>query len=122
MYIKLALFAVWSLILIVGTWYVQDWRWEAKQTAAITQAVTASQNEAKEAAAAATAFEKKKGDTDAKYKKIEDTLNKAATAPGAARVGCLDTNGLHLVNSALSRKAAAPSGFAGAVPGLNPTR
>ena len=122
MYIKIAIFAVLFILTVVCTWVVQNWRWEAKQTAAITQAVTASQEEAKQAAAAATAFEKQMGKSDAKYKQIQAALNKAVAAPGAAAVNCLAPDSVHLVNSALSRKAAAPSGLAGPVPGLNPAQ
>jgi len=89
---------------ITCTWIVQDWRWEAKETAAIKQAVLISETQAKQQAAAATAFEKQRGSTDAKYQKIDDFLN----ATSGPVVKCLDAGGLRLVNDALSRTAPGP--------------
>ena len=57
MYIKLAIIAVYSLVLIIGTWEVQNWRWEAKQLAAVNTSVEMHNAEAATANKADTTFQ-----------------------------------------------------------------
>lgn len=103
-YIRLAILAVYSLILIGGTWEVQNWRWEAKQLAAVQVSDQFHTAEEKIGASADTKFQTEKGKTDATFKKIDDAVNKAPVAP---YIKCFDPASLQLLNSALTRKAPA---------------
>ena len=104
-YIRLAILAVYSLVLIAGTWEVQNWRWEAKQLAAVQVSQQFHDAEGKIAASADTKFQTDKGKTDATFKKINDQVNKQPPA----NTGCFDPVSLQLVNSALARKTPAAS-------------
>jgi hypothetical protein len=103
-YIRLAILAAYSLILIVATWEVQNWRWEAKQLAAVQVSQQFHDAEEKIGASADTKFQTQKGKTDATFKKIDDQVNKQAVKPSTS---CFDPVSLQLVNSALARKATA---------------
>jgi hypothetical protein len=123
MYIKLAIIAFYSLILIVGTWEVQNWRWEAKQLAAVQVSDEMHTEEAKTAATADTKFQTQKGKTDAKFGKIDEAVNKAAAAPGAAPgavAKCFDPVSLQLLNTAFARTPSAARRLADPLPGLAP--
>lgn len=115
MWIKLAAFAVYSLILISITWGVQNWRWESKQLAAVQVSEQFHIGEEKIANAADVKFQTEKGKTDATFKKIDDEVNKQGNKPG---VICFDPVSLQLLNSALTRKAPAARRFADPMPRL----
>jgi hypothetical protein len=97
----------------IGAWETDNWRWEAKQKSAIAEAVKESNAEAQKQAAAAASFEKQKGALDVKYQKLAKLLK---AHPGAGV--CLSNDGVRIVNAALSRSAADPTGFTPAVPGI----
>ena len=104
-YVKLAILAAYSAVLIVGTWEVQNWRWEAKQLAAVQVSEAFHTGEEKIGAAADTKFQTEKGKTDATFKKINDQVTKQPPS----NTGCFDPVSVQLVNSALARKTPAAS-------------
>lgn len=101
MWVKLGVIIAYSLALIVGTWEVQNWRWEAKQLAAVQVSEAFHTGEEKIGNAADTKFQIEKGKTDATFKKIDDQISKQ---PGKLTVLCFDAGSLQLLNSALARK------------------
>ena len=116
-YIKLAILAAYSFILIAGTWEVQNWRWEAKQLAAVQVSDQFHTEEEKIGNAADTKFQTQKGKTDATFKKIDEAVNKQPVKPST---GCFDPVSLQLVNSALARKTPAARRSADALPTPQP--
>lgn len=114
--IKVYVFGAVLLAAIAGTWLVQDWRWQSKETNYVKEQLAQFQKEAAKENNAATQFEKKKEATDDTFKKIDKALqaNKSSTV-------CFDPKRLRVVNSALARKAPASSGPSGSVSGPDTT-
>lgn len=102
-----------------ATYQIEEWRWKAKETNYVQEQIASLQKEAQKENLAATQFEKKQEGTNDTFKKIDKALSAIPSKPA---VVCFGSKRLHVVNSALARKAPDTSGPAGTVPGLNPAR
>lgn len=111
----LELIALVSVLLgsIGMTYQVEEWKWKSREANYVTEQMALLQKEEAKENKAATNFEKKQEATNDTFGKIDKALNNNPSPP----VVCFGTKRLHIVNSALARKAPDPSGPSGSLPG-----
>lgn len=97
--IKVCILGAVLISVIAGTWAVQNWRWEAKETGMLQDQAIALNKEANKQAKAATKFEKRKAKSDEKFAEINKNLGKSGGS-------CLSPDSLHNLNTALDHKTA----------------
>lgn len=112
--LKFALLAALVVGVATVTWEVQDWRWQSKETNYVKEQIAQLQKEENREAKAASQFEQKQEANNDTFKKVDKALQDIPSKPP---VVCFNSRRLHVINSALARKAPASSGPPGAVPG-----